>query len=256
MKFRSVFRKIPIIKRIYPSFAYRLFTLFRKNFFIYKFKDIYLRLNINDPIDRSVFLFDFYENDQIKYLSKIFEKNKIDYFFDIGSNSGIYTLVIAKLFKKVKIFSFEPIKSSFLKLKKNISLNRNIKYIKKYNYGLSNKNLKLKMKALIKKNFIQSGGFGVVEEKDNLKNLHTEYALFKRADDKFKFKKKIICLKIDVEGHEIFVLDGLSRLFKNNKIFLQIEILPSNYNKVIKKLKHFDLKKINQINADFYFTKN
>ena len=68
--------------------------------------------------------------------------------------------------------------------------------------------------------------------------------------------KKIICLKIDVEGHEIFVLDGLSRLFKNNKIFLQIEILPSNYNKVIKKLKHFDLKKINQINANFYFTKN
>ena len=256
MKFRSIFRKIPILKRIYPSFAYKLFTLFKKNLFIYKFRGIYLHLNINYPIDRSVLLFDFYEDEQMKYLCKIFAKNKINYFFDIGSNIGIYTLVIAKLFKKVEIFSFEPVKSTFIILKKNISLNAEIKNIKKYNYGLSNKNSKLKMKALIKKGFIQSGGFGVIKNKDNLKNLHTEYALFKIADDEFKIKKKTICLKIDVEGYEIFLLDGLNHMFKNNKIFLQIEIFPSNYNSVIKKLDYFGFKKINQINADFYFIKN
>ena len=256
MKFRSIFRKIPVFKRIYPSFACRFFNIFKKNFFIYKFRNIYLYLNINDPIDRSVYLFDFYEDAQIKYLSEIFKKNKINYFFDIGSNCGIYTLIIAKLFKKVKVLSFEPIKSTFLNLKKNISLNTKLKNIKKYNYGLSNKNLMLKMKALVKKGFIQSGGFGVVKKKDNLKNLHTEYAIFKKADDEFKFKKKIICLKIDVEVHEIFVLDGLNYIFKNNKIFLQIEIFPSNYNKVNKKLKHFGFRKINQINADFYFIKD
>ena len=118
MKFRSIFQKIPLLKRIYPSLVYKVFVFFKKFFFIYKFKNIYLHLNINDPIDRSILLFDCYEDDQINYLCKILKKNKINYFFDIGSNSGIYTLVIAKLFKKIKVFSFEPIKSTFLKLKK------------------------------------------------------------------------------------------------------------------------------------------
>ncbi len=108
---------------------------------------------------------------------------------------------------------------------------------------------------LKKNNFIQSGGYGVVNNKDNIKNLHTEFAVFKKADDKFKYKRKTICLKIDVEGHEIFVLDGLKNIFKNNKIFLQIEILPNNFIKTNKWLSNFGFKKINKINADYYFYK-
>ena len=256
MKFRSVLKKIPILRRIYPSFVHKFFIFIKKNFFICKFKGVYLCLNINDPIDRSILLFDFYENAQIKYLSNIFEKNRINYFFDIGANSGIYTLIIGKLFPDVQILSFEPIKTTFLKLTKNISLNRELKNIKGYNYGLSDKNLKLKMKSLIKKGFVQSGGFSVVKNDENLQNLYTEYALFKRADDEFNIINQTICLKIDVEGHEIFLLDGLNNIFRNNKIFLQIEIFPSNYDKVSKRLFALNFKKTNQIAADYYFIKN
>jgi|TARA_B110000238_G_C16095717_1_gene425996 FkbM family methyltransferase len=256
MKFRSIFIKIPILRRLYPSLAYKVLTFFKKSFFIYKFRDVFLYLNINDPIDRSVFLFDHYEDPQINYLHKLFKDNKINYFFDVGSNCGIYTLIFGKLFKDVKILSFEPIQSTFLKLKKNISLNAGLRNIKKYNYGLSNKSSKLKVKTLIKKKFIQSGGFSVVNKKDNLKNLHTEYASFKKGDEKFKIKNKTICLKIDVERHEICVLNGLSRMLRNNKIILQIEILSPNYNSVYKKLHTFGFKKINQIKNDFYFIKS
>ena len=253
MKLRSIFRSIPIIKRIYPSLFFKFSYLLNKNIFLSKFRNVYLNLDIRDPIDRSVLLFDFYEDGQIKYLSKIFKKNKINYFFDIGANCGIYSLVISKLFPKTSTLSFEPVKSTFIKLEKNFSLNPKIKNMKKYNYGLSNKNSKLKMKALFKKNFIQSGGYGVVNNKDNLKNLHTEFAEFKKADDKFKYKNKTICLKIDVEGHEIFVLKGLKKIFKNNKIFLQIEIFPNNFTKTNRWLNNFNFKKIHKINADYYF---
>ena len=255
MKLKSIFRTIPILKRIYPSLFFKLSQLLNKNIFLSKFKDVYLSLDLRDPIDRSVLLFDFYEDKQIKYLSKIFKKNTINYFFDIGANSGIYSLVMSKQFPKISILSFEPVKSTFKKLNKNLTLNPKLKNIKRYNYGLSNINSKLKMKALFKKNFIQSGGYGVVNNKDNIKNLHTEFAVFKKADDKFKYKRKTICLKIDVEGHEIFVLDGLKNIFKNNKIFLQIEILPDNFIKTNKWLSNFGFKKINKINADYYFYK-
>ena len=253
MKLRSIFRTIPILKRIYPSLFLKVTRLFNKNFFLYKFKNVYFNLDVRDPIDRSIILFDFYEDEQIKYLYKIFKENKINFFFDVGANSGIYSLIISKLFPKTSILSFEPVKFTFKKLEKNISLNPNLKNIKRYNYGLSNKNSKLKMKALLKKKFIQSGGYGVVNNKDNLKNLHTEFAIFKKADDKFKYKNKTICLKIDVEGHEIFVLDGLKKIFKNNKIFLQIEILPNNFTKTNKYLNKFSFKMLNQINNDYYF---
>ncbi|MDC0330557.1 FkbM family methyltransferase [Candidatus Pelagibacter sp.] len=253
MKLRSIFRSIPIFKRIYPSLFFKFSYFFDKRIFLIKFRNIYLNLDIRDPIDRSVLLFDFYEDEQIKYLCTIFKKNKINYFFDIGANCGIYSLVISKLFPKTSTLSFEPIKSTFKKLEKNHSLNPTLKNIKKYNYGLSNKNSKLKMKALLKNNFIQSGGFGVANNKDNLKNLHTEFAVFKKADDKFKYKNQVICLKIDVEGHEIFVLEGIKKIINNNKIFLQIEILPDNFIKTNKWLNDFNFKKIHKINADYYF---
>ena len=256
MKIRSIFRTIPIFKRIYPSLFLRASNFLNKNIFFIKFRNVYLNLDIRDPIDRSVLLFDFYEDKQIKYLCKIFKKNKINYFFDVGANCGIYSLIISKLFPKTSTLSFEPVKSTFKKLEKNFSLNPKIKNMKKYNYGLSNKNSMLKTRALKKKGFIQSGGFGVINKGDNLQNLHTEYALFKKADDNFKIRNKTICLKIDVEGHEFFVLDGLKNIFKNNKIFLQIEIFPNNFNKVNKKLYSFGFKRINQINGDYYFINN
>ena len=253
MNLRNIFRSIPFLKRIYPSLFLKFSYLLNKNIFLSKFKNVYLNLDIRDPIDRSVLLFNFYEEEQINYLIRLFRKNKINYFFDVGANCGIYSLVISKLFPKTSTLSFEPVKSTFKKLEKNFSLNPKLKNMKKYNYGLSNKNSKLKMKALFKKNFIQSGGYGVVNNKDNLKNLHTEFALFKKGDDKFKYKNKIICLKIDVEGHEIFVLNGLKKIFKNNKIFLQIEIFPNNLTKINRCLKNFNFIKINKINSDYYF---
>ena len=100
MKLRSIFRSIPIFKRIYPSLFFKFSYFFDKKIYLYKFRNICLHLDIRDPIDRSVLLFDFYENEQIKYLRKIFKNNKINYFFDIGANCGIYSLVISKFFPK------------------------------------------------------------------------------------------------------------------------------------------------------------
>ena len=94
---------------------------------------------------------------------------------------------------------------------------------------------------------------------ENIKNLHVEKAIFKIADQKFNFHKKNICIKIDVEGHEIYVIEGIKRLIKNNNVFLQIEIFNSNYNKVLKKLKSLKLRKIHQIKddtkMDYFFKK-
>ena len=101
MKLRGIFRTIPILKRIYPSIFFKLAYFFNKKIFLYKFKNVYLNLDIRDPIDRSILLFDFYEDEQIKYLCKIFKENKINYFFDVGANIGIHSrfLMVSDLFR-------------------------------------------------------------------------------------------------------------------------------------------------------------
>ena len=124
---------------------------------------------------------------------------------------------------------------------------------------MSNTNQIKKVKALKKNNYIQTGGFGVVNVGEDTKNLHIEKAIFKIGDHKFNFVQKKIYIKIDVEGHEIFVIEGLLKLIKNNNVFLQIEIFKNNYNSVLAKLKSLKFVKVYEINddtkKDYFFKK-
>ena len=75
-----------------------------------------------------------------------------------------------------------------------------------------------------------------------------------------KLSIKIISLKVDVEGSEIDVLNGLKNLLKKNKVFLQIEIFDKNYQKVNNFLKINNFKLDNKIasksNYTDYYYKN
>jgi len=257
-QFKKYLRHVPIVKRIYPSLFFKILKKIKKKKIVYKFQDILLELNIDEPMDRSILFFDYYENEQINYLKLKMQKNKYDYFLDIGANSGLYSLVVASLNKSINVLAFEPIKKTFLKLKKNIKLNK-LKNIEIFNFGLSNTNQIKKVKALKKNNYIQTGGFGVVNVGEDTKNLHIEKAIFKIGDHKFNFVQKKIYIKIDVEGHEIFVIEGLLKLIKNNNVFLQIEIFKNNYNSVLAKLKSLKFVKVYEINddtkKDYFFKK-
>ena len=249
-------KKIPIIKRVYPS----LIKMFYKNKKIkFKFFGLNLEGNFSEPMDKEIFLFNNYENLQIEFLINNIKKYNLKYFIDIGANSGIYSLVVGNQFHKIKIKSFEPVKKTIIKFKKNLRLNKKLKNIKLYKFGLSNKNSKLLMKAKIRDGYIQSSGYGVVKKEDNLKNLHIENNIFKIGDSIIKLKNRDISVKIDAEGHEYEVLQGLKKLLNYNRIFLQIEIFDKNFNKINKYLKKQKFKFLNSIYSDGktdYYYKN
>lgn len=250
---KKILKKIPIIKRIYPSFM----KLFYKNKKIsYKFFGLNLKGNFGEPMDKEIFLFNNYENPQIEFLIDNIKKYDLKYFIDIGANSGIYSLIVRDKFHNIKIKSFEPVKKTLAKFKNNLKFNKKLKNIKLYEFGLSNENSKLLMKAKVRDGYIQSSGYGVVKKNDNLKNLHTEYNIFKIGDNIIKLKNKDISIKIDAEGHEHEVLQGLKKLIIDNRIFLQIEIF-KNFNKTNKFLKKYKFKLLNSIyndgKTDYYY---
>ena len=251
---KKILKKIPLIKRVYPS----IMKMFYKNKKIkFKFFGLKLEGNFSEPMNKEIFLFNNYENLQIEFLIKNIKKYDLKYFIDIGANSGIYSLIIGDKFNKIKVKSFEPVKKTITEFKNNLKLNNKLKNIKLYEFGLSNKNSQLLMKAKVRDDFIQSSGFGVVKTNDNLKNLYIEKNIFKVGDSIIKLKDKDISIKIDVEGHEYEVLQGLKKLINHNRIFLQIEIFNKNFNSTDKILKRQKFKLLDSIyndgKTDYYY---
>jgi FkbM family methyltransferase len=249
---------LKFLKKIYESIIYKFYILIGKEEILIKSQNINLLIEIRDPIEREIFFNLSYEEEQIATLVEFSKKNKQDFFLDIGSNCGYYALFIAKTFPSTHVIAFEPIKKTYEKLVKNIHLNNLKKQIQTFNFGLSDTNDEVQMRTLIKKGFIQSGGFTVNDKNRELKTNETLLkADLKIGDEVIKYINKNLLIKIDVEGHEINVLKGLSRLINNNKIYMQIEIFHENKENIFNFLKKNDFKFIKNINGnrknDYFF---
>ena len=248
---------IRFIKKIYYSLFLKTSLLLGKKEFHTSINGVHLLLDIRDPLEREIFFKKEYEKLQIKYLLDYIDKNNTEYFIDVGSNIGYYSLVIAKKFPNIKIFSYEPVKKTFYKFKKNISLNK-IENIFSFNFGLSDKNKLIKMRSMIKKKVIQSGGFTVHDPLRKLKsNEILQDCNFKIGDDVILLENKNICMKIDVEEHEKQALNGLKKTLLKNKIFLQIEFFPKHKDENFKLLSDHKYNLIREIpgerKSDYHF---
>ena len=89
------------------------------------------------------------------------------------------------------------------------------------------------MVSMIKHGYVQTGGSGVVSNKKPKGNNFKFYdAEFKIGDELLDFQNDNLAIKIDVEGHELNVLKGISNLLKKNKCIVQIEIFKKNFDEI------------------------
>jgi len=148
-----------------------------------------------------------------KFLTEVVKKEikEGDVVLDIGSHIGYFTLIFAKLVSKTgKVFAFEPAPSSFLLLKKNIEIN-GYKNVVLVNKAVSNRNGKLRL-FLNEKNKSDNR---IYNSNNGWKSIEIESI---KLDDYFKdYKRKIDLIKIDVQGAEWRVVDGMRDLLRRNK---------------------------------------
>jgi FkbM family methyltransferase len=244
--------KFPIFKRLIPSLIKRIFFSNKTQIIELSFGKI--KLDLNQAIDREIYLNGFYEKEQLFFLDEMCNKHEITHFFDIGANIGYYSLY----FKKIKnIFAFEPNKRSFLKLKENNKLN-NLN-IKMYNFGLSNSNSESEIWYT---NIDKIGGSAIYEKNDpelkkyNSKNIIKDKISIKKLDDILNINNSKILIKIDVERHEKKVLEGMNKIIHQNKVIMQIEISDEYKKEVFDYLNKLNFKWINTIRHDHYFIKD
>ena len=245
----STLLKIPILKRLIPSLLIKILKFLKKNRGYFRIENTLMFLDFLDPIDREIIIHQKFESEEVSYLLYLMQKNSIKQFFDIGANCGYYSVKILNKISDAKVIAFEPNKEAYSKLEKTILVNNKFtKKIKIENFGLSNQNASLKMKFLKKHDYNQTGGSSVIENLEfNDKNFF--YANFKIGDEILDFKNQKLCFKIDVERHEVNVIEGLKKTIKNNKSLILIEIYEKNYyqiNKILTKLGFIQIKKFEE----------
>lgn len=237
-------KKFHISENIYKHLWFRGFfkTKFQKKiFYIYSLPTI---------IENEIFwngLGKTWEPLSLNIWSKIVKKKKI--IFDIGANTGIYSIVSCAFNSKSKTYAFEP-NQYFVKAIYNSKIKNNFD-IKIQKIALSNKegsvdfdgyqikkNSKLnKIKTIRLDNFINSNNI-----------------------------KSIDLMKIDVELHEPKVIEGMGIYLKKFKPDILIEVLNNSIalklNKFFKNLNYYyisiddkknKLKKIDQIEKSPYY---
>ena len=257
--------KLPILKRLIPSISIRLLKLLNKNRGYFKVNDFEMFLDFLDPIDREIIISQEFEKKEINFLINQIKINKINYFIDVGTNCGYYSLKVSREIANIKILSFEPNIEAYSKFSKTLKKNSYFsKKIKLENFGLSDKSGKLKMQSMIKFGYAQTGGASVINKNLNdkiNKNLDDKkfsfFADFKVGDDYIKLIDEKISIKIDVEGHEFNVLKGIQNIIKKNHCILQIEIFKKNFEEVNNFLLSFGYKNFFEVkNRSNFFYKN
>lgn len=246
--------KIPVFKRLIPSLGIRILKLLNINRKYFDINGIKMFLDFLDPIDREIILNKKYEEDSVKFFEKKINLYSFSNFIDIGANSGYYSFYFAKKFRQLKVNSFEPNIDAYYKFNRTLKVN-SFKNIKIFNFGLSNLTKKVKMITWFKHGYAKTNSM-IFDSAINTNNSKIFNAILYPGDKILNFRKKKLAIKIDVEGHEIKVLQGLIKNFEHNKCLMLIEIGKHKFNLVDKFLRKNNFKKIWKSNnrLDYFYS--
>lgn len=111
-----------------------------------------------------------------------------------------------------KIYSFEPLESTYKILERNIELNHLEDRVKTFNFGLYNFDTKASVSSYNIANVGNTSFTPATAGNFELKKL-----------DSIKITEKIDLIKIDVEGSEVEVLIGAMNTIRENKPIIVIE---------------------------------
>lgn len=210
---------------------------------------------MKNPLNITLNLLDhFIQKKNIQILKKNLSK-RIDLYVDVGAHRGEMINTISNNFTVKKIFAFEPnpecsntlkkIKNNNLKIfefalgNKKSNEDLNIGYISSMSSinDINNKSIYSKLKKILIGLFYFKSS--IYKKKIRIKVKTLSEILIKNK------LKKIDLLKIDTEGYELNVLNGLEKFIKKTKIIL----LECHYDDSL--IKNYNIRSLNS-----FFTNN
>ena len=161
---------------------------------------------------------------------------------DIGANIGTITVPIALNFPGL-VVAYEPVEDTFADLSANLRLNR-----------LEN------VQAVMKACSASPGSgdmIGIAERNRGL--AHLEISQTGKTDvttvdkESARFGKPVSMIKMDVEGHELSVLDGAKGVLVNDRPLVICEILGKTGKPIFEKMKSLGYRGTKLFRSDWIF---
>jgi FkbM family methyltransferase len=143
--------------------------------------------------------------------------NPQPFIIDCGSNIGMTVLYFKKLYPQSRILAFEPAKSNYALLEKNVT-NNNLNDISLIKKALFNKTDSLKL-------YEPGSTAGTIQ--DTLAR-QADYEIVETTPLSSYIDQKVDFLKLDIEGSETVVLEELAE--KNKLKFIEEIIMEFHYN--------------------------
>lgn len=177
-----------------------------KNFTIYGKKDEYIFSTIRNTKN-------FYEIEILKSWNRYL--SSVNTILDIGANIGNHSIYWAQNENVTKIFAFEPLKSTFEILERNIKCN-DIRKVEIFQMGVGDKESFAKIDNQDPNN-LGATSLRKIDYKTDIRIISIDDFL----NDK---NYSIDLVKIDVEGFEVLVLNGMFYTIKKYKPIIWVEV--------------------------------
>lgn len=153
----------------------------------------------------------FQSNEKIVAETILRHINPTDVFFDVGANVGIYSCLAAEAIDSGEVVSFEPYPPNIRELKRNLNLNESRAVIKKIALGDDSGEVGFTPPTESQGAY---GGAAVIQ------HSQPEYTVQQSTVDHLVSEAEIPTpdiLKIDVEGAEMDVLQGMSNTLSEDR---------------------------------------
>ena len=194
-----------------------------------------------------------YEDAQIEFARTVIAREQRTLVVDIGANIGVYTVLLGALPGVEKVLAFEPVRRNFNQLLANVFANRLDCKVDAHRLALGDASEEKIIHVDPNHTGISRFGKSAVEGDHHYEFSHEEVVSVRPFDDIASLGGYRAFAKIDVEGHASAVLRGMRKFLASNDVVLQVELLPSEQDDVIRLLDSSGYARAQTFGRDRYF---
>lgn len=239
------------MRKLHWSLLKRIYRL-RSRFGVYSRLNRKWLLDNRNWVDQQLIIRRPYEVDQIARCRNLVREHQLQYFFDIGANFGLYSILLSDERDLLHLYAFEPLPRNVNQFGANLYLNGLDNRVSLHHYALSDQSGQFDL-------FVDPYSTGVSTllptEARNRKvayktSIQIESKIF---DEVFSFAGTRALVKMDVEGAELQALGGMKHFLSNNLVVLQVETMPQNIDQVDAFMQRAGYRSLGRLGADAYY---
>lgn len=204
-------------------------------------------------IDQQLLIRRPYEVEQLARCRQLIREHRLNHFFDIGANFGLYSVLLSDEQELREMHAFEPLPRNAHQFGANLYLNGLDNRVKLHELAISNQDGQMEL-------FVDPHSTGVStlmtpESRSRQDAYRTSIRVeTRRFDGLFDLNEVRALVKMDVEGAELLALSGMVNFLAHNQVVLQVETMPQTQDQVDAFMLAAGYRALGRLGADAYYT--